>query len=92
MVFQKYDETEYGKMQTTEHQGEANVWLERRFLDKPEFEKNFGILFSWDLSWTTHAEKRVKNLSKLSEASNKISPKTYPGSQGKNSTAATLFQ
>ena len=79
-------------MQTTEHHGEANVRLEGRFLEKPEFEKNFGIVFSWNLSWTVHAEKKVQNLSKPSEASNKISQKTYPGSQGKNFTAATLFQ
>ena len=50
MLLQKNDEAESGKMQTTEHHGEANVELGERFLEKTEFEKNLGMVISLDLS------------------------------------------
>ena len=64
MVFQKYDETESGKMQTTEHHGKANVKLAGIFLEKPDIEKNFGIVFSSDFSWTTQSEKKIEKAMK----------------------------
>ena len=76
-MLQEYDEAESGKMLTSERQGEANVQLGGRLLEKPEFEKDLGIAVSSDLSWTTQAQKRVekamkafwsiqRNISKLS--------------------------
>ena len=45
--------------------GEANVQLRTRFLEKPKFEKDLGIVVSSDLSWKTQAEKRFEKTMKV---------------------------